>query len=405
MRCGYRFMRPRSLTWVILLAGGCEQDRELPPVAGATQVVAIEEPKPEVASPPRPPIPQRKADQLELTFVGDIIFGRYRDDEAFDPIIEAPDFDPFAEIRPALRADVVVGNLETPVVEQLPERSPIDLAYRFAGSRELVHAYLGDFTVLSLANNHYFDLREAGQLESPQILADEGIFPIGAARTDLPLHRVETYITKGWNIGFVAVTNRVNFPVRAETPQVPFIALRQMPATLLPIIERARPDHDLIIVVVHWGDEYLDAPNIYQRDVARELIDGGVDMVIGHHSHVLQAIEQYGDGLIAYSLGNFLFEYTDMKPRLGGVLRTRWEAAPEGTQRADSNLREATFHPAVNEPQPHPHPVPATGELGELVRERVVRLSAKQGSRWLQRSGSEELSLSLPTPDAETPKR
>jgi poly-gamma-glutamate capsule biosynthesis protein CapA/YwtB (metallophosphatase superfamily) len=381
---------PLSSLPFILLANGCEQDIDAPPISERTPITAVEAPR----EPPLPE-PERKADELELTFVGDIIFGRYRDDDLFDPIIEAPDFDPFAEIRPTLRADVVVGNLETPIVEQLPERSPIELAYRFAGSRELVHAYLGDFTVLSLANNHYFDLREAGQRESPKILADEGIFPIGAAQTQAPLHRVETYATKGWTIGFVAVTNRINFPVRAEGPQVPFIHLRAMPDTLLPIIERARAQHDLIIVVVHWGDEYLEMPNIYQRDVARQLIDGGVDMVIGHHSHVLQGIEQHGDGLIAYSLGNFLFEYTELTPRLTGVLRTRWQAAPEGATKRESNLRAAVFHPAVNQREPDPHPAPVTGELAEQVRARVVRLSAKLGSDWQPIAGREDLSLRL----------
>jgi hypothetical protein len=381
-----RLVLPLPSLPFILLAGGCEQDVDTTPIPDDSKQTA--------APPPlRAPEPERKADELELTFVGDIIFGRYRDDDTFDPILEAPHFDPFAEIRPLLHADVVVGNLETPVVEQLPERSPIDLAYRFAGSRELVRAHLGDFTVLSLANNHYFDLREAGQLESPEILADEGIFPIGAARTRAPLHRVETFVTKGWTIGFVAVTNRVNFPVRADGPRVPYIQLHEMPAELLPIVEQARATHDLVIVVVHWGDEYLSAPNIYQQRVAHELIDGGVDMVIGHHSHVLQGIEQHGDGLIAYSLGNFLFEYTDLAPRLTGVLRTRWQAAPEGAAKSGSSLRAAVFHPAVNQRAPDPHPAPATGELAEQVRARMVALSAKLGSDWQRISGSDDLTL------------
>jgi poly-gamma-glutamate synthesis protein (capsule biosynthesis protein) len=387
---------PVALLPCILLAGSCEQDTAPQVSEDRPQTPVVESPtRTETAPEPQPPEPERKADELELTFVGDIIFGRYRDDGTFDPIIETPGFDPFAEIRPHLRADVVVGNLETPVVEQLPERSPIDLAYRFAGSRELVRAHLGDFTVLSLANNHYFDLGEAGQLESPRILADESIFPIGAARTAAPLHRVETHTTKGWNIGFVAVTNRVNVPVRDQTPQVPFIQLHEMPDTLLPIIERARAEHDLIIVVVHWGDEYLSTPNIYQQRVARALIDGGVDLVIGHHSHVLQAIEQHGDGLIAYSLGNFLFEYTDLAPRLTGVLRTRWQAAPLGAALAASSLSSATFHPAVNQREPHPHPAPATALLAEQVRERVAQLSSKQGSHWRPIPDREDLSLRL----------
>lgn len=339
------------------------------------------------------PAVEPKAMQLELTFVGDIIFGRYRDNNVFDPIVEDPNFMPFDAIRPLLQSDVVVGNLETPVIEDLPEKSPIGAAYRFGGSRAMVRDYLGDFTVLSLANNHYFDLREDGQVQSPKILAEEGVFPIGASRTDEPLYRIETYATKGWKIGFLAVTNRINAPVRANTPQVPYIELTDMPDTLLPIVEQARADHDLVIVVVHWGDEYLETPNIYQQKVARKLIEGGVDMVIAHHAHVLQAVERHKDGLIAYSMGNFLFEHTGSPPRLMGVLRTTWQAAPDGAALTDSCMSDAVFHTAVNTRTPYPHPAPATGGLAKQVRDRIVGLSKKQGSTWSPIDGTEDLRL------------
>lgn len=340
------------------------------------------------------PLPEPKAETLELTFVGDVIFGRYRDNNIFDPIVEGdPNFKPFDAIRTQLLSDVVVGNLETPVIEDLPEKSPIGAQFRFGGSRQMVRDYLGDFDVMGLANNHYFDLREDGQLQSPKILSEEGIFPIGASRTDEPLYRVETFTEQGWKIGFLAVTNRVNAPVRPNTPQVPYIDLVDMPDTLIPIVQAARADHDLVIVFVHWGDEYLEDPNIYQQKVARKLIEGGADMLIGHHSHVLQAVERHQDGLIAYSLGNFLFEHTGSPPRLMGVLRTKWKAAPEGAALSESCMDDAVVHVAVNTRKPYPHPAPATGGLAKQVRDRIVSLSKKQGSEWKQIDGSEDLRL------------
>jgi poly-gamma-glutamate synthesis protein (capsule biosynthesis protein) len=63
----------------------------------------------------------------------------------------------------------------------------------------------------------------------------------------------------------------------------------------------ARADHDLLVVLVHWGDEQSEKPGARQRRIAHALIDGGVDLVIGHHPHVLQAVEHYQGGLIAYS--------------------------------------------------------------------------------------------------------
>lgn len=390
-----RLSFPPLVPLLAMLASGCALDGPSP-AAAATQVQPAAPPGPAAAparvGPAAPPEP--KAERLELTFVGDIIFGRYRS-AGFVPIVADPTYDPFAEIRPALTSDVVVGNLETPVVESLPATSPIDTPYRFGGSRAMVEGWLGDFTILSLANNHYFDLGVEGQRQSPKILAEEGIMPIGAARTEAPLHRVETHEAKGWRIGLVAVTTLLNVPGPAEGPQVPYVELDDMPEVLLPLVEQARAEHDLMIVVVHWGDEYFEGPSRQQRQVAHRLIEGGVDMVIGHHPHVLQAIERHGEGLVAYSLGNFSFEHTTSTPRLMGVLRTAWQLAPEGPAPAEPHLAEVVLHTAINERSPHPHPAPATGKLARQVRERIVELSAKQGTRWRRLAGTEDLRLVL----------
>jgi len=62
-----------------------------------------------------------------------------------------------------------------------------------------------------------------------------------------------------------------------------------------------------VVVILHWGTELAEAPDHAQRAFARALIDAGVDAVIGHHPHVLQGIEKYRNGVIVYSLGNFVF--------------------------------------------------------------------------------------------------
>jgi poly-gamma-glutamate capsule biosynthesis protein CapA/YwtB (metallophosphatase superfamily) len=70
----------------------------------------------------------------------------------------------------------------------------------------------------------------------------------------------------------------------------------------------ADKDADLVIVVLHSGYEYVEAPSEPQQLAAKTAIDAGADLVIGHHAHVLQGIEFYNDGVIAYGLGNFAFE-------------------------------------------------------------------------------------------------
>ena len=58
----------------------------------------------------------------------------------------------------------------------------------------------------------------------------------------------------------------------------------------------------------HWGAEYQDVSSIVQKKLAHLVIDAGADLVIGHHPHVVQEIEEYGAGMIFYSLGNFIFD-------------------------------------------------------------------------------------------------
>ena len=73
-------------------------------------------------------------------------------------------------------------------------------------------------------------------------------------------------------------------------------------------IEAISEKVDTVIVSCHWGVEFMNKPSPYVVALGRKMIDWGVDIVLGHHSHVMQGIEHYNNGLIAYSLGNFLFD-------------------------------------------------------------------------------------------------
>ena len=76
-------------------------------------------------------------------------------------------------------------------------------------------------------------------------------------------------------------------------------------------VREARQSADIVVVSLHWGDEYKTLPTRWQRQVAAELIEAGADIILGHHPHVLQPIETYTakdgrQGVIAFSLGNFI---------------------------------------------------------------------------------------------------
>ncbi len=76
---------------------------------------------------------------------------------------------------------------------------------------------------------------------------------------------------------------------------------------MLPEIKKARKKANYVIVLVHWGTEYFGA-NALQKRLAKSLCKGGADLVIGAHPHVLQEVRKWGKSLVAYSLGNFLFD-------------------------------------------------------------------------------------------------
>ncbi len=386
----------------VLVATACSRPRaEVPPVEVASAPAATPSPSSkadvepatpaagaepttadpaEPAPPPRPP----KADSLTLTFVGDIIFGRYRD-TGFDPIPE----DGYAVFEPmaaALKSDMLIGNLETPLVYELPETSPIGSKFAFGASKD--HAQLladGGFDAVSLANNHWYDQRLPGVEQTPKILEELGIVPLGAPTND-EVFRVQPVEANGWRVGVLAFTNRSNAPQREDVPTLPFLSAREVPGTLAPILEAARDDYDVLVGFVHWGEEYEDGPSGVQRTAAHALIDAGADLVIAHHPHVLQGVELYGDGLIMYSLGNFLFENTNDPARLTGVLRVTMR---EGCR------EEVRFHPAYVKRLPVQHPVPASGFMGRKVRERLRFVSRRFGSVWNDVEVGEHVEMTL----------
>jgi len=357
-----------------------------PPAPEPAPLPAAEGPADPGPPPPQPleaaPAPPRSlpTTPLELTFVGDIIFGRYRDD-GYDPI-PGPDDRPFDEISPLLAADLVLANLETPLARVLPDKSPIATIYRFGAAAEMTaHLVDAGVSAVSLANNHFYDLRVQGMTETPAILREHGIIPLGAGRSEDPLFRVEALEAKGWRVGVIAVSTRRNAPDFDHAPRLPFAPARELAQQLGPLLSAAATDHDALIVYIHWGDEYIDEPAKIQQTAARQLIDLGAAAVIGHHPHVLQGLERYKGGLIAYSLGNFLFENTNEIPRLTGVLRLRL-AAPSGC------IERVTFHPAYIKRYPSPHPVPAQKTMAKTVRARMESLSKKLGAA-LERDGED----------------
>lgn len=93
------------------------------------------------------------------------------------------------------------------------------------------------------------------------------------------------------------------------------------PDRIVEEVRAARRQAHLVIVSLHWGIEYARYPQEEQRRLAHRLIDAGACLVLGHHPHTPQPLERYHRGVIAYSLGNFVFDATRPRARTGALLR------------------------------------------------------------------------------------
>jgi poly-gamma-glutamate capsule biosynthesis protein CapA/YwtB (metallophosphatase superfamily) len=206
--------------------------------------------------------------------------------------------DPFALAGDIFEEDAVLfGNLETALSDAgTPQEKLHVFAAPTSAARHLARA---GFDVVSTANNHIVD---AGPESLPGTLAslnEQGIAHTGAGLHAAP--PAPTIIRRhGVALGFLAYCS---LGVDASGVFVNGMDAEGMVAD----IGRVRELCDAVIVSLHWGIEYVYYPSPEQIETSRSLIDAGASVVLTHHPHVMQGIETYRDGLIAYSLGNFQF--------------------------------------------------------------------------------------------------
>jgi len=180
------------------------------------------------------------------------------------------------------------------------------------------------FNVVNHANNHAMDMGERGAVytldfwaQHPQITLI-GLYGSREDRYALTVREVNSI-----RVGWLTYTYGLNgMPLPRNRPyMVPLIDTEVMERE----ITAMRPLVDFLIVSMHWGYEYVHSPNAEQRELAAFMADLNVDLIIGHHPHVLQPMEflprsDGGETLVVYSLGNFLSAQHDNNTLLGGLL-------------------------------------------------------------------------------------
>ena len=188
------------------------------------------------------------------------------------------------------------------------------------------------FDVVSLANNHTLDYHHEGMFETMRLLDQVGIDWVGAGENIQEARRPLITEVSGIRVGFLAYTEM--WFVHAREPiswQATLDEPGVAPAELDLVVEdvkKLRDQVDCVIVTVHWGKEYVHEPTPEQRSLARAAVDAGADLVLGHHPHVLQGIEFYKQGVIVYSLGNFVFDLN--RPKTWETMMLEFTLSPRG---------------------------------------------------------------------------
>ncbi|MFH1631846.1 MAG: AmmeMemoRadiSam system protein B [bacterium] len=184
-------------------------------------------------------------------------------------------------------AHLTVGNLEGAVNNQQSTYT-YDPPFRFVFSPESVEETGRYIDLVNLANNHASDVGSAGLIETKERLTEMGIDWFGSYASPIP--RIDK------NVNGIPLTLIGYHQFQPDTD------------ALINEIESAKQEGRFVIVLPHWGTEYINSPTQSQRTLAQTMIDAGADLIIGGHPHVPQGVEVINNVPVVYSLGNFVFD-------------------------------------------------------------------------------------------------
>jgi calcineurin-like phosphoesterase len=348
--------------FVILIVVGCGSE------SSSERSTTVTGPAEELSSPtltPETALPPVAPGRVTLNAVGDLMLAR----DIITLMDEYGSVYPFAAVRQLLEdADITIANMEGTFTERGTQASKF---YTFRTpplhARGLAEAGID---VVSLGNNHAMDFGAQGLQDTLDALDAAGVLHSGAG-ANIQAARAPVFMERnGLRLAFLSY-NGVSEATFAG-PNSYGVANAETAAIIQDVVG-ARASADVVIVSLHAGTEYVDTPTAQQGSLARAAIDAGAALVLGHHAHVLQGMQEYNDGLVAYGLGNFVFDLdsgdlVSLGPRPFQTMVLRLELSHEGVEKAVT--RPVFIDPAEN------RPVVPTGERLLEIETRIERLSA-----------------------------
>lgn len=245
--------------------------------------------------------------KIKLGFVGDIMCG-----DSFSLLGKGSatmidhygiDFLPRELVAILKSHDFVLGNIECVLSDV--GRKEYSLRRLHMRGRPSSATYLASWgiTAANVANNHILEQGAAAAIDTVKNLQQAGLLVIGAGinhdfKQGFSFHKMNLKGKEFYLAGVCLRDEKYAFDGGVNISEV-------IPGVTA--IKKENPD-SFIILSVHWGNELIDYPSLLQRKMAEQLQKAGVDLIIGHHPHVVQGIDNQKQSLIAYSLGNFIFD-------------------------------------------------------------------------------------------------
>ena len=203
-------------------------------------------------------------------------------------------------------AQVVVGNLECPATKI---EAPVFKRFIFRGEPEWLQTlHRHGFTHLNLANNHSIDQGREGLMDTHRNIQRAGMVPIGAGATMNEAVQ-PVLLAESPRRVYLVPSLRLALENYAYLPDQPCVSQEPMDSLLERVRMLKRADSIAIVIVsLHWGGEHTLQPVPRQRVEAHQLIMAGADVIVCHHTHTLQTVEEFRGKKIYYSIGNFIFD-------------------------------------------------------------------------------------------------
>lgn len=259
------------------------------------------------------------ADTLNIVFTGDILL-----DRGVRRVIDKHGVDHlFTEgVDSVFRsAQIVVGNLECPATKI---QSPVQKLYIFRGEPEWLETLKKHgITHLNLANNHSIDQGREGLMDTRQNIIDAGMTPIGAG-ANMTEAAEPILLSKTHRNVWLVPSLRLALENYAYLPDKPCVSQEPMDSLLNRVHRLRKADSTAVIIVsLHWGGEHTMHPVKSQRWDARQIIRAGADVLVCHHTHTLQDVEDINGHSVFYSIGNFIFDQSKPENTKACIVRLK----------------------------------------------------------------------------------